>query len=106
MDCIFCKIIKKEQPTDILYEDNKFVVFKDIKPAAPVHLLIVSKEHIISVNHLEEKHRELIADLVFLAKKIAKEQKISDGYKLIFHVGRKGGQIIDHLHLHLMGGFK
>jgi len=106
VDCIFCKIIKKEQSADIIYEDNKFVVFKDIKPAAPVHLLIVPKEHITSVNHLEKKHGELTADLVFLAKKMAKEQKISDGYKLIFNVGQKGEQTVNHLHLHLMGGWK
>jgi len=106
VDCIFCKIIKKESSDDIVYEDNKFIVFKDIKPAAPIHLLIAPKEHIVSINHLEEKHRELTADLVFLAKKMAKEQKISDGYKLIFNIGPKGGQTVDHLHLHLMGGWK
>lgn len=106
MDCIFCKIIRKEQPADIVYEDKKFVVFKDIKPTAPVHLLIIPKEHIASVNHLEGKHKELIGDMFLLVKKIAKKQKISDGYKLIFHAGRKGGQLVNHLHLHLKGGWK
>lgn len=106
MDCIFCKIIQKESPVDILYEDNKFIVFKDIKPVAPIHFLIAPKEHIVSINDLEEKHKELIGEIILLAKKIAKEQEISDGYKLAFNVGRKGGQLIDHLHLHLMGGWK
>jgi len=110
VDCIFCKIIKKGSPADIVYEDDKFIVFKDIKPQAPVDLLVVPKltleEHLISVNDLEERHKELIGDLILLAKKVAKEQRISDGYKLIFNIGRKGEQTIDHLHLHLMGGWK
>lgn len=106
MQCIFCDIINKKVPSEIVYEDSDFVVFKDIKPSAPIHLLIVPKEHIASVNDLEKKHRELVGDLFLLAKKIAKEQKISDGYKLAFNTGRKGGQLVDHLHLHLMGGFK
>jgi len=102
MDCIFCSIINKEQAADIAYENDKFIVFKDIKPAAPVHLLLVPKVHIASVNDLEEKHKELIGDLFLLAKKIAKEQGVDDGYRLSFNVGRKGGQIVDHLHLHLI----
>lgn len=106
MQCIFCDIINKKIPSVILYEDEKFVVFKDIKPSAPIHLLLVPKEHIASINDLEEKHKELIGDLFLLAKKVAKEQGISDGYKLAFNTGRKGGQLVDHLHLHLMGGFK
>jgi len=83
-----------------------FIVFKDIKPLAPIHLLIVPKEHIASVNDLEEKHKELIGDLFLLAKRMAQEKEISDGYKLALNTGRKGGQLIDHLHLHLMGGWK
>ena len=110
MKCIFCSIINKESPADILYEDERFIVFKDIKPGAPIDLLLVPKltlkEHLISVNDLEDKHKEMIGDLILLAKKVAKEQGIEDGYKLIFNVGRKGGQIIDHLHFHLLGGWK
>lgn len=106
MDCIFCNIINKNSPADIVYEDEDFVVFKDIKPSAPTHLLLLPKTHIVSVNHLEEKHKELIADLFFLAKKIAKEQGVDDGYRLFFNVGRKSGQIVNHLHLHLIGGWK
>ncbi len=106
MNCIFCKIINKEQPADIIYQDEKFISFKDINPSAPVHLLIVPKQHIASVNKLEEQHKELIGELILLAKKIAKKQNIDNGYKLSFNVGRKGGQIIDHIHLHLTGGWK
>jgi histidine triad (HIT) family protein len=82
------------------------MVFTDIKPLAPVHFLIVPREHIASINDLTEKHKELIGDMFLLAKKIAKEQDINEGYKLAFNTGRKGGQLIDHLHMHLMGGWK
>jgi len=105
MPCLFCKIINKKQPADIVYEDNDFIVIKDIKPSAPIHLLLIPKIHISSINSLEEKNKELIGKLFLLAKKIAKEQRISEGYKLSFNVGRKAGQIIDHIHLHLMGGW-
>lgn len=106
MQCIFCDIINKKVPSEIVHEDSNFIIFKDIKPSAPTHLLIVPKEHIASVNDLKDQHKELIGELFLLAKKIAKEQEISDGYKLAFNTGRKGGQLVDHLHLHLMGGFK
>jgi len=106
MECIFCDIINRKSPVESLYEDNKFMVFRDIKPSAPVHLLIITKEHIPSINHIEKKHRELIGDMFLLAKDMAKEHGINDGYKLAFNTGRKGGQLIDHLHLHLMGGWQ
>ena len=105
--CLFCKIVSHEQNAEIVYEDKKIVVFKDINPKAPVHLLIVPKKHIDSINELEETDRELISDMIFLAKKLALRYKISKkGYRLTFNVGRGGGQIIDHIHLHLMGGGK
>lgn len=107
MRCLFCQIINKEVPADIIYEDEKFVVFKDIKPKAPIHLLIVPKKHILSVQHLELEDKELIGKLFLLAKKIAQERGIAEkGYKLVFNVGKGGGQIIEHLHLHLIAGWK
>lgn len=105
-NCIFCKIIKKEVPADIFYEDSNFIVFKDIKPKAPIHYLIVPKQHIQSVNDLKEENKELIGEMFLTAKKIADKLGIKDkGYKLIFNVGRGGGQLIDHLHLHILGGW-
>ncbi len=105
-DCIFCKIVKKEIPADIFYEDQNLVVFKDIKPKAPIHYLVVPKQHIESVNHLEEENKDLIGLMFLTAKKIADKLGLKDkGYKLIFNVGRGGGQIIDHLHLHILGGW-
>jgi len=105
-DCVFCQIANKELPSDIIYEDEIFIVFKDIKPSAPIHLLLVPKEHIKSINNIQEKHKEMMGELLLLAKKMAEEQGISDGYKLAFNTGRKGGQLVDHIHLHLMGGWK
>ncbi len=107
MNCIFCKIIKGDIPSEIIYEDKGFIVFKDIKPKAPIHILIVPKRHIISVNHLTKRHKDLVGELFLLAKKVAKIVKLDKkGYKLVFNVGRGGGQMIDHLHLHLLGGWK
>jgi histidine triad (HIT) family protein len=104
-DCLFCKIANKEAPAEIIYEDNKFVVFNDINPQAPVHVLIIPKKHIVSVDHLEKEDRELIGELFLVAQKIARKQKVAEaGYRLVLNVGRKAGQTVDHLHLHLLGG--
>lgn len=103
-DCIFCKIIAKEIPAQILFENESLIVLQDIKPSAPFHHLIIPKDHIPSVAHLKEKDRQIIADLFFTARDEAKKAGLK-GYKTIFNVGREGGQIIDHLHLHLMGGW-
>ena len=104
-ECVFCKIIKKEIPADIAYEDDNVIVFKDINPSAPIHLLIVPKKHIPSINNLELEDKELIGYMFLIAKKVAEEQTISEaGYRLIINVGRDAGQIVDHLHLHLLGG--
>lgn len=107
MDCIFCKIVKKELPSTLLYEDNDFLAFQDINPVAPVHLLIVPKKHILSVDYLEESDKELIGSIFLVAKKIAREKGLEKtGYRLSFNVGPDAGQTVEHLHLHLMGGKK
>lgn len=100
-NCIFCKIIKKEIPSEIVYENDKVVAFNDIRPISPVHLLIVPKEHIESI---KSRNSEIIAkELIKAAKEIALQKNLQ-GYKLLFNVGREGGQIVDHLHLHLLAG--
>lgn len=104
MDCIFCKIAKKELPSAVLLEDDQVMAFKDIHPSAPVHYLVIPKEHIQSIAHLQGNHTEIISRLIFAAKKLA-EQAGLKGYKLVFNVGKEGGQVIDHLHLHLLGGW-
>jgi histidine triad (HIT) family protein len=103
-NCIFCKIIKKEIPAQIILENDNLIVLQDIKPSAPFHHLIIPKNHIRSIMDLEEADREIISELIFTAKNDALEAGLK-GYKLSFNVGREGGQIIDHLHLHLMGGW-
>lgn len=106
-DCLFCKIANHELPSDMLYEDDDYVVFKDIHPQAPVHLLIVPKTHIRSVNDIAPEHTELVGGLFTLAAQIAQNQGINkSGYKLLFNVEKGGGQEIFHLHLHLFGGWE
>lgn len=100
--CIFCKIINKELPAEIVKETEDWIAFKDINPRAPVHILIVPKKHIESIKELGEEDKVLTSEIIYAAQTIAKEQGC-EGYKLEFHVGEKGGQIIFHLHLHLLG---
>jgi histidine triad (HIT) family protein len=105
-DCTFCKIIKGENVADFVYQDESLVVFKDIRPHAPVHLLIVPREHIRSLNDIKEKDKDIVFRMVFKAKEMAKEHSIAtSGYRLLFNVERGGGQVIFHLHLHLLGGW-
>ncbi len=104
--CTFCKIMKGEKSADFLYQDESLVVFKDIRPHAPVHLLIVPREHIRSLNDLKEKDKDTIFKMMVKAKEMAKENSIAEsGYRLVFNVERGGGQVIFHLHLHLLGGW-
>ncbi len=104
MDCVFCKIATEEIPADFVYEDEQVFVIKDIRPSAPIHYLVIPKEHIQSIIHLEDNHQEIISKLIFTAKGAAEKLGLK-GYKLVFNVGREGGQMIDHLHLHLLGGW-
>ena len=106
-ECIFCKIVNGEIPTKFLYEDDILLVFKDINPHAPVHILIVPKKHIRSINDLAENDREIISHMIMVGKNIAKKESVqSSGYKLLFNVEKGGGQVIFHLHLHLIGGWE
>jgi histidine triad (HIT) family protein len=106
-DCLFCKIVNREIPSEFLYEDDTYVVFKDINPAAPVHLLLVPKKHIRSINDLSPEEGDVISGLFMVAKEMAREQGVNEsGYKLLFNVEKGGGQEIFHLHLHLIGGWQ
>lgn len=105
-DCIFCKIVKKEIPSDMVYEDENLVVFKDIKPQAPVHLLIVPRKHIRSINDLKTEDKGITGEMLLAASKIAEIAGVAkSGYKLGFHVEKGGGQEVFHLHMHLIGGW-
>lgn len=103
--CIFCKIIKGETPSKKLYEDDKVIAFHDINPEAPIHFLVVPKEHIESVNELDEKNIEIITHIFKIINKLVKEQKIADsGYRIINNCGKDGGQTVNHIHFHVLGG--
>lgn len=105
-DCIFCKIVAREIPSTAVFEDDELYAFPDIKPKAPVHLLIISKEHVLrSVAEMDESQTGLLGRMIYRAKMLAEEQGIAtDGYRLIFNVRHHGGQEVDHIHLHLLGG--
>ena len=105
MPTVFTKIINKEIPADILYEDDDVLAFRDIHPLAPVHVLVIPKREIYSINELASDDALLAGKLVFVARDVARHLNISEkGYKLLFRVGRDGGQEIPHIHLHLIGG--
>lgn len=105
--CIFCQIISKEIPADIVFEDEQVLVFKDIHPVAPVHVLIIPKRHIASINNLVEADEKLVGHLILVAKQIAQDLRTAGkGYKLLIRTGKWGGQEVGHIHLHLIGGAK
>jgi len=105
-ECVFCKIIRGESPADFVYKGEEIVVFKDIRPEAPIHLLVVPRKHIPTVNDLTEEDRLLVGEMFLKAATIAQRLGIAKrGYRLILNVERGGGQIIFHLHMHLLGGW-
>ena len=104
--CIFCQIAHGQTDTEMLYQSDSLVVFKDINPHAPVHLLLVPKKHIRSVNDVSEADQGILAELILVAKQMAKQHGVArSGYKLLFNVERGGGQVVFHLHMHLIGGW-
>ena len=105
MDCIFCKLAHKEIPTEILYEDDYVVAFPDQNPQAPVHVLIIPKKHISSMNAVTVEYSEILMHVVMAAQKIAQDKGIAErGYRLVNNCGKEGGQTVGHLHFHLLGG--
>ncbi|HHY28551.1 MAG TPA: histidine triad nucleotide-binding protein [Desulfitobacterium dehalogenans] len=104
-ECIFCKIINKEIPSQVVFEDEYVLAFKDINPVAPVHLLIIPKKHMESLNDIEVVDEALIGHILIVAKKLAQESGIADsGYRVVNNCGDDGGQVVKHLHFHLIGG--
>lgn len=104
-DSIFTKIIKREIPANILFEDDDVIAFNDISPKAPIHILIVPKVQIPTINDLQEDDANLIGKVILRAKDIAKKMGIDErGYRLIFNCNKEGGQSVFHIHLHLIGG--
>ncbi len=104
-DCIFCKIVNKEIPSEKVYEDENILAFEDINPKAPVHILLVPKLHFTSLNEIPEDKKGLIGDMLLVAKKIAAQKKIDKkGYRIVLNTGKESGQEVSHIHFHLLGG--
>ncbi|MFO7908816.1 histidine triad nucleotide-binding protein [Vreelandella aquamarina] len=105
MDCLFCKIIKREIPADIVYEDDEVLAFNDINPQAPTHILIIPKTHIATLNDIEEPDLAMIGRLQYTAAQLARERGFAeDGYRVVMNCNEMGGQTVYHIHMHLMGG--
>jgi histidine triad (HIT) family protein len=103
-DCLFCKIVAGDIPAKRVYEDELCLCFADINPQAPTHLLIIPREHIASQAHAQEQHAPLLGHLMAKAAAIARSQRLDRGYRVVINTGPDGGQTVDHLHLHLLGG--
>lgn len=104
-NCIFCKIAEGDIPTDFLYESEYVLAFRDIQPIAPVHVLIIPKKHIASVNDVEQGEQNVMGELFIAARDVAKRLQIADdGYKLLIRTGAHGGQEVPHIHIHVIGG--
>ncbi|HKJ76008.1 MAG TPA: histidine triad nucleotide-binding protein [Gammaproteobacteria bacterium] len=103
-DCIFCKIVAGEIPADIVHQDEEVIVFRDINPKADVHLLLVPRAHVASLDELTAEHDALVARMMRMLPQLAREQGLDRGYRTIINTGPGGGQEVPHLHIHLLGG--
>jgi len=107
MDCIFCQIASGKIPSDIVYHDKEIIAFRDINPQAPRHLIIIPKKHIPSLDQMKEGDAALMGRMVAIASKLAKDEGVAGkGYRLAINCGKEGGQLVPHLHMHLLGGRK
>lgn len=106
MNCIFCKIVAGEIPSKKVHEDDEFLAFHDIRPHAPVHFLVIPKHHIDSLAHVQASDAPMLGRLMALVPRLARENGLEDGFKTGINTGRDGGQEVDHLHIHVLGGWK
>ena len=102
-DCIFCKIASGDIPSDIVYEDEKIVVFRDLDPQAPVHVLMIPKKHISSVDDVTQEDEELLGYMIGKVKDVTKKLGVDNGYRVVINCGEDGMQTVKHLHLHILG---
>lgn len=104
-ECIFCKIVEGKLPSTKVYEDDKVVAFQDLYPAAPVHILVIPKKHIVSLDAATEEDQDLLGHLLLTIQKVAREQGLDEeGYRVVNNIGKNGGQTVFHIHFHLLGG--
>ena len=106
MDCLFCKIIAGEIPSTKVYEDEKVLAFRDIAPMAPTHILIIPKQHISGVDEITPENSAIVSYIFEVIPKIAKEEGLDGGYRVVSNIGEDGGQTVRHLHFHILGGKK
>jgi len=104
MDCLFCKIAAGEIPATVLFEDTEVIAFRDVNPQAPTHLLVIPKKHIATIDDTDTKDEQLLGKMILTAKKLAKTEGLGEGYRLVFNVNPGGGQMVYHIHLHVLGG--
>lgn len=105
IDCIFCKIIKKEIPVKAIFEDGKIIAFDDINPQAPIHVLLIPKEHYASLNEIPDDKKDILSHILMRAKQIAHERRIGEqGYRIVLNTAKDSGQEVLHIHFHLLGG--
>ena len=105
MSCLFCKIINNEIPANIVFNNAEFIGFHDINPQAPTHILVIPKQHIESMNAIDEDNAQMLGRMMHVASQIAKQEGLSDnGYRLVLNTNDDGGQTVKHLHAHILGG--
>ena len=105
MDCIFCNIVDGKIPSDVIFQDEKVIAFRDINPQSPMHMLVIPKKHFTSLVDITQEEIPLIGHMVVVANQLARDKGISEtGYRLVINIGKQGGQLVPHLHLHIMGG--
>jgi histidine triad (HIT) family protein len=103
-DCLFCKIINGDIPSNTVYDDEGVIAFRDVNPQAPTHILIVPRKHVPRIADMQETDEALIGHLIYAASQIAKQEGLGEGYRLVFNNGEQAGQSVFHIHLHLLGG--
>jgi histidine triad (HIT) family protein len=103
-DCLFCKVAAREVPSDIVHESDNVVAFRDLRPVAPTHILLIPKDHLESVAVIEDDHGDLLAELFQVAAHLAKAENLDSGWRMVTNVGPDAGQSVLHLHFHLLGG--
>ncbi|HEX4985594.1 MAG TPA: histidine triad nucleotide-binding protein [Burkholderiales bacterium] len=103
-NCVFCKIVRGEVPSRKVYEDEEVLAFHDINPVAPVHFMLIPKEHVPSLQHVQERHQAVLGKIMVLAGRLAREQGSVDGFRTIVNTGRIGRQDVFHVHVHVLGG--
>ena len=104
MSCLFCKIVNEEIPAKVVFENAEILAFHDVNPQAPTHILIIPKRHIPTLDDTDTKDEQLLGQMILAAKKIAQEQGLEDGYRLVLNINSGGGQEVYHIHLHVLGG--